>query len=72
MTCIFRIFIIIVIKLCFIARLNQKHLAQKSVTEESLAVINLNEYVLRLVLQSDNHADLRMNSGCLFHSAGCS
>ena len=40
MTRIFRIFIIIVIKMSFIARLNQKHLAQKSVTEESLAVIN--------------------------------
>jgi len=30
MTCIFRIFFIIVIKLSFVACLNQKHLAQKN------------------------------------------
>jgi len=32
----------------------------------------LNEYVLRLVLQSNNNADLRMKSDSLFRSAGCS
>jgi len=43
MTCIFRIFIIIVIKLSFIARLNKEHLAQKRVIEESLIVINFEQ-----------------------------
>jgi len=39
LTCIF---IIIVIKLSFIARLNKKHLAQKRATEESLVVSLIN------------------------------
>ena len=68
MTCIFRIFIIIVIKLSFIARLNTKQLAQKRIREESPVVINFEQvgYVLRFVLQSDNDADLQMKSGSLY------
>jgi len=44
MTCIFRIFIIIVIKLSF----RPKHLAQKRVTEVSLVAINFEQVCLEV------------------------
>ena len=48
MTFIFRIIIIIVIKQSFIARLNEKHLAQKRVTVESIVVLSFDQVCLEV------------------------